>query len=86
MNTDDLDQQVWAAAFGTAFAQLAVAQREVAEQEPDGRWLLEVGSVPGAMAYGMSESQARENAYRLAAEVIADRAVESVRQVRSGPR
>ncbi|HWG40930.1 MAG TPA: type II toxin-antitoxin system HicB family antitoxin [Candidatus Acidoferrales bacterium] len=43
-----------------------------AEQEEDGRWIAEIAALPGALAYGGTEEQARANAYALALRVIAD--------------
>jgi predicted RNase H-like HicB family nuclease len=43
------------------------------EREEDGRWIAEVPALPGVLAYGDSETQAREKAQVLALRVIADR-------------
>jgi len=43
------------------------------ERELDGRWIGEVPALPGVLAYGMSEAEARANATALALRVIADR-------------
>ena len=43
------------------------------EQEDDGRWIAEVPALPGALAYGASEAEARAHAAALALRVIADR-------------
>jgi predicted RNase H-like HicB family nuclease len=42
------------------------------EQETDGRWIAEVPALPGAMAYGATEAEARSRAAALACRVIAD--------------
>ena len=42
------------------------------ERESDGRWLAEIPEVPGAMAYGSSEGEARAKAYALAMYAMAD--------------
>jgi predicted RNase H-like HicB family nuclease len=42
------------------------------EREEDGRWIAEITDIPGALAYGETEEQARANAYALALRVIAD--------------
>jgi predicted RNase H-like HicB family nuclease len=42
------------------------------EQEEDGRWIAEIAALPGVLAYGGTEEQARTNAYALALRVIAD--------------
>jgi predicted RNase H-like HicB family nuclease len=43
------------------------------EREDDGRWIAEVPALPGVLAYGGSESEARAKAQALALRVIADR-------------
>lgn len=43
------------------------------EQEEDGRWLAEVMSLPGAMAYGRSRVEAVARVKALALRVLADR-------------
>ena len=43
------------------------------EREADGRWIGEVTALPGVMAYGASETEARQKAAALALRVIADR-------------
>jgi len=43
------------------------------EREDDGRWLGEVPALPGVMAYGSSEAEARAKVSALALRVIADR-------------
>lgn len=43
------------------------------EQEEDGRWLAEVMSLPGAMAYGLSREEAVARVKALALRVLADR-------------
>lgn len=47
------------------------------EQEEDGRWIAEIADIPGVLAYGETEQQARANAYALALRVIADQVEES---------
>jgi predicted RNase H-like HicB family nuclease len=42
------------------------------EREADGRWIAEIPEVPGAMAYGSSEEEAKAKAYALALYAIAD--------------
>jgi predicted RNase H-like HicB family nuclease len=42
------------------------------ERETDGRWIAEIPEVPGAMAYGSSEEEAKAKAYALALYAIAD--------------
>ena len=43
------------------------------EKERDGRWIAEVPSLPGVMAYGKTRAKARARVKLLAAQVIADR-------------
>ena len=42
------------------------------EQEADGRWIAEVTALPGVLAYGATEAEARSRAAALACPVIAD--------------
>jgi predicted RNase H-like HicB family nuclease len=42
------------------------------EREVDGRWIGEVPALPGVLAYGASEAEARSRAAALACRVIAD--------------
>jgi predicted RNase H-like HicB family nuclease len=43
------------------------------EREDDGRWIAEVAGLPGVLAYGASEAEARARATALGLRVIADR-------------
>jgi predicted RNase H-like HicB family nuclease len=43
------------------------------EQEQDGRWIAEVPSLPGVLAYGETKRDASAKAQALALRVIADR-------------
>jgi predicted RNase H-like HicB family nuclease len=43
------------------------------EREEDGRWIAEVLALPGVLAYGATEAEARAKAKVLALRVIADR-------------
>ncbi len=43
------------------------------EREDDGRWIAEVLEIPGALAYGQTEKEARAKAQALALRVVADR-------------
>ena len=43
------------------------------EQEPDGRFVAEIPSLPGVLAYGATIEQARARAAALALRVIAER-------------
>jgi len=47
------------------------------ERENDGRWIAEIADVPGVLAYGRTENQAKANAYALALREIADRVEKS---------
>jgi predicted RNase H-like HicB family nuclease len=47
------------------------------ERETDGRWIAEILEVPGAMAYGSTEKEAKAKAYALALYAIADDVEES---------
>jgi predicted RNase H-like HicB family nuclease len=42
-------------------------------REDDGRWLAEIGELPGVFAYGVSEAEATARVQALALRVIADR-------------
>ena len=42
------------------------------EREDDGRWIAEIPEVPGAMAYGQTEEEAKAKAYALALYSVAD--------------
>ncbi len=43
------------------------------EQEEDGRWIAEIPELPGVLAYGRNEGDARARAQALALRVVADR-------------
>lgn len=43
------------------------------EREDDGRWIAEIPSLPGTMAYGDTAEQARAHAQALALRVVAER-------------
>jgi predicted RNase H-like HicB family nuclease len=42
------------------------------EREKDGRWIAEIPEIPGALAYGRTEKQAKAKAYAVALRAIAD--------------
>ena len=42
------------------------------DREQDGRWIAEIPSMPGVMAYGVSQLEACDRAKALALRVIAD--------------
>lgn len=43
------------------------------EREEDGRWIADIPALPGVVAYGSSEQDARAKVEALALRVIADR-------------
>jgi len=43
------------------------------EREADDRWIAEVPDLPGVLAYGSSESEAKARVQALALRVVADR-------------
>lgn len=43
------------------------------EREEDGRWIAEIGELPGVMAYGATRDQAISAVEALALRVVADR-------------
>lgn len=43
------------------------------EQEDDGRWIAEIPTLPGVMAYGLTRSDAESKVEAMALRVIADR-------------
>lgn len=43
------------------------------EREEDGRWIAEIPTLPGVLAYGESDAAARAKVQALALRVIADR-------------
>jgi len=43
------------------------------EQEEDGRWIAEVIDLPGVLAYGKTEEEAKARVQALALRVVADR-------------
>ena len=43
------------------------------EQEEDGRWIAEVIDLPGVLAYGQTEEEAKAKVQALALRVVADR-------------
>jgi len=43
------------------------------EQEDDGRWIAEIPTLPGVMAYGVSKAEAESKVEAMALRVIADR-------------
>jgi predicted RNase H-like HicB family nuclease len=52
---------------------MAAMLRIEIEREDDGRWIGEVPELPGVLAYGATEAEARIKTAALAPRVIADR-------------
>ncbi len=48
-------------------------QRIESEREQDDRWIAEIPALPGVLAYGATEAEARAKIRALALRVIADR-------------
>lgn len=42
------------------------------EREEDGRWIVEIPDIPGAMAYGTTKAEALRRAYAVALRTLAD--------------
>jgi len=40
------------------------------DREVDGRWIADIGAVPGAIAYGEDPAEAAANAVRIASDVL----------------
>jgi predicted RNase H-like HicB family nuclease len=49
------------------------------DREVDGRWIAEVAALPGVLAYGSTENEARRKIEYLAGIVTAERALETSR-------
>lgn len=49
-----------------------IVYRVETELEEDGRWIAEIVDVPGVMAYGATEQEAKAAAQALALRVLAD--------------
>jgi predicted RNase H-like HicB family nuclease len=43
------------------------------EMESDGRWIAEIGELPGVMVYGATQQEAKSKVEALALRVLADR-------------
>lgn len=52
------------------------------EREQDGRWIGEVPELPGTLAYGATEAEARRNVEALAFRIMADRLKNGEAQIR----
>jgi len=55
---------------------LEPAERIDIDREDDGRWIAEMLSLPGVLAYGETEAQAVANVRALALRVIAGRKID----------
>lgn len=42
------------------------------DREEDGRWIVEIPDIPGAMAYGVTKAEALRRAYAVALRTLAD--------------
>lgn len=42
------------------------------DREEDGRWIVEIPDIPGAMAYGTTKAEALRRAYAVALRTLAD--------------
>ena len=42
------------------------------DREEDGRWIAEIPDIPGAMAYGVTKSEALRRVYAIALRTLAD--------------
>ena len=51
------------------------------DREDDGRWIADIPEIPGALAYGGSQEEAKANAEAIALRVAADRIEESPKSV-----
>ena len=43
------------------------------EREDDGRWIAEIGEIPGALCYGVTQNEAVDRVEALALRVLAER-------------
>lgn len=53
------------------------------DREDDGRWIADIPELPGVMAYGADQEEARANVEALALRVLADKIEESKKAVPS---
>jgi predicted RNase H-like HicB family nuclease len=53
----------------------------IIDREADGRFIAEIPEIPGAMAYGSTEEEAKHKAYALALYAIADDVERATREI-----
>jgi predicted RNase H-like HicB family nuclease len=53
------------------------------DREEDGRWIADIPALPGVLAYGDTQEEAKAGAEALALRVVADRIEESKKAVPS---
>jgi predicted RNase H-like HicB family nuclease len=53
------------------------------DREEDGRWIADIPALPGVLAYGDTQEEAKARAEALALRVVADRIEESKKAVPS---
>jgi predicted RNase H-like HicB family nuclease len=51
------------------------------DREEDGRWIAEIHELPGVMAYGASQEEAKAKVEALALRVVADKIEENKRSI-----
>jgi predicted RNase H-like HicB family nuclease len=64
---------MWRVDPGSAKIKVMIILSVELEQEEDGRWIAEICELPGVLAYGKTEEDARARAQALALRVVADR-------------
>jgi predicted RNase H-like HicB family nuclease len=51
------------------------------DREEDGRWIADIPELPGVMAYGPNQEEAKANAEALALRVVADQIEENKKAI-----
>jgi predicted RNase H-like HicB family nuclease len=69
----DQSRSLFAHGLGDAFPRACDVLRIEFEKEEDGRWIADIPSLPGVMAYGASRKEARLRVEALALRTLADR-------------
>jgi predicted RNase H-like HicB family nuclease len=64
---------MWRVDYGLAKIKVRIILSVGLEQEEDGRWIGEICELPGVLAYGKTDEDARAGAQALALRVVADR-------------